>query len=102
MEKICLGLLLFFLTACSTAVMTPQGFESIQPGTPIELIEAEFGPPYDIDNMANGFKEYTYIQRTNISPGIVDQVSYILYVCKGKVISKSIKSDQNSLNINFQ
>lgn len=101
MEKIFLGFLLIVLTACSTAVMTPQGFENIQAGMSIETVEAEFGPPYEVDTLPNGFQEYTYIQRTPISPGVVAQVSYILYVCKGKVISKTMHEEQSALNIKF-
>lgn len=103
MEKIYLGLvLLIFLTACNTPVMTPQGFENIQAGTPISAVEEEFGPPYEVESMPNGFQEYTYVQRIPISPGVVDQVSYIFYVCKGKVISKSTRSEQSSFNLNYR
>lgn len=102
MEKIYLMLLVLFLTACNTPVMTPQGFENIQPGTSIDVVEAEFGPPYEVEKMPNGFQEYTYIQRITISPGMVDQINYILYVCKGKVISKSTSSEQATLDLNFQ
>jgi hypothetical protein len=96
------ALVLMYLTACNTPVMTPQGFESIQPGTPIEIVESQFGPPYEVDTLPNGFQEYTYIQRIPISPKVVDQVTYILYVCKGKVISKNIKTDQGCVDLNLQ
>lgn len=102
MEKIYLGLLLIFFTSCAAPVMTPQGFENIQPGSSISSVEAEFGPPYEVETMPNGFEEYTYIQRTTVSPGVVDQVTYILYVCKGKIISKSKRDEQSSFNLNFR
>ena len=102
MEKIYLGLLLIFLTACSSGVMTPQGFENIQLGTPISSVEAEFGKPYEVKTMPNGFKEYTYIQRVSIAPDMVDQVNYVLFVCKGKVISKFSHDEQGAVNLNFR
>ncbi len=102
MEKIYLTFLMLFLTSCSSPVMTPQGFESIQLGSSITTVEEEFGPPYEVEKLPNGFQEYTYIQRTTISPGVVDQVVYILYVCQGQVISKSTRSDQSSFNLNFR
>jgi hypothetical protein len=105
MEKIhlvFLFLLLSFLTACQSPIMTPQGFENIQAGTSIEAVEAEFGQPYEIETLPSGFQEYTYIQRIPTSPGIVDQVTYILYVCKGKVISKSVRDEQSACNINYR
>lgn len=82
--------------------MTPEGFERIQPGTPMEQVEAEFGSPYSSENLTNGFQEYTYVQRIPIAKGVVDQVTYILYVCKGKVMSKNIKTDQSVLDLNYQ
>ncbi|QLH36988.1 MAG: hypothetical protein HWD61_13310 [Parachlamydiaceae bacterium] len=82
--------------------MTPQGFENIQPGTDISTVEAEFGPPYEVEKMPNGFEEYIYIQRNPISPGVVDQVTYILYVCKGKVITKSIRNESSTVNLNLR
>ncbi len=102
MEKIYLMILMIFLASCSSPIMTPEGFESITPGTPISSVEAEFGTPYNIEKMPNGFQEYTYIQRITISPGVVDQVTYIFYVCKGKVISKSTRNDQGAFNLNFR
>jgi len=101
MEKICLGIFLLFLTACNTPIMTTQGFEDIQPGTSIEVVEKEFGPPYQVETLPNGFQEYIYIQRTPISSLIDDHISYILYVCKGKVISKEVRNQSGSFDINY-
>lgn len=93
---------LLFLTACSAPVMTPQGFENIQPGTSIAEVEAEYGSPYEIETLPNGFQEYTYLQRTAISPGVEDQVAYILYVCKGKVISKERRCEPSTFDLNLR
>ncbi len=82
--------------------MTSQGFENIQLGTPIEQVEAEYGVPYEIETLPNGFQEYTYIQRIPISPGIEDQITYILYVCKGRVTSKFIQQEPSSLDFNIR
>lgn len=103
MEKIFLVLLIVILAAaCTTSVITPQGFENIQAGMSIEAVKEEFGPPYDVETLPNGFQEYTYIQRIPISPGVVDQVTYILYVCNGKVITKSIRNEQSTLDLNVR
>lgn len=97
-----LSLLLLILSACYSPVITPQGFENIQAGETIDTVIETFGPPYEVENLPNGFQEYTYLQRTTISPGVIDQVAYILYVCKGKVISKSIRCEQSTVDLNFQ
>src|SRR5260221_8699178 len=94
------GFLLILLASCTAPIMTPQGFENIQLGIPIDIVEAEYGSPYEIENLPNGFQEYTYIQRIPISPGIEDQVTYTLYVCQGRVASKLIRHEQSSVSLN--
>ncbi|BBI17384.1 hypothetical protein NCS13_1_1189 [Neochlamydia sp. S13] len=101
MEKVYLNLLLLFLTGCMAPIMTTSGFEGIVPGTSITTIEAQFGSPYEVNRLPNGLQEYIYIQRTSLSSSAVDQLSYILYVSQGKVISKCLKSDSPALFINY-
>ncbi|WP_213151671.1 MULTISPECIES: hypothetical protein [unclassified Neochlamydia] len=101
MEKIYLNLLLLFLTGCIAPIMTTAGFDEIAPGTSITAIEAHFGAPYAVNNLPNGLQEYIYIQRTSLSSSAVDQLSYVLYVSQGKVISKRLKSDSQALFLNY-
>lgn len=101
MAKIYLIFLCLWLAACTSPVMTPLGFENIQLGTPIDIIETEYGSPYEIENLPNGFQEYIYIQRIPISPGIEDQVTYTLYVCQGRVASKFIRHEQSTVDLNI-
>lgn len=100
MEKIFLIFIVFLIASCQSAIITPQGYEMIQPGTPVTILEEQFGPPYQVEKSPNGFQEYTYIQRTPLSAGVESQVTYTFNVCNGKVISKSVRTEQSLLDFN--
>lgn len=102
MAKIILGILLLLCTSCASPIMTPEGFESIQPGMPFSLVKEQFGSPYEEETLPNGFKQYTYIQRITISPNVVDQVNYVIFVSKGKVLCTSRRDESNAVQLNVR
>lgn len=102
MEKIYLVLLLFVLSSCSTHVMTPQKFETIQPGMPMEEVEKQCGEPYQVKTMSSGFKEHTYIQRIPVSSESDEHEVYVIYSCKGRVVSKNIRLDPKGIDVNYR
>jgi hypothetical protein len=86
-------LLCILLTAC-TKVMSPQAFDEIEIGSDFSEVESKFGPPFEEETVSRDFKRYTYVQRTPIGPDVVDQATYILYVCKGRIINKVTSNGQ--------
>ena len=107
MEKInlrlrCVVLSAFLLSGCSTAVITPQGYEMVPKGAPVEYLEQSFGTPYEITVLDNGIEECTYLARIPISPGVVDQVTYKFYVKDGKVVDKLKKSENCAGSVTFR
>ena len=97
-------LFLLILTACSTGkFLNKSGFETITVGSDIQIIESQYGEPYDVQNFPNGMKEYRYIERIEIAPGVTEHLHYILIVApNGKVIRKRVDAINNSSSIRVQ
>lgn len=95
-------LALFFLTmlGCqATAMITAQSFDAISVGSEISQIQSQYGAPYQVSSNNQGFQEYLYIERIDISHTVTDQVHYIFVVLNGKVIDKRIQtSERRTLN----
>ena len=83
---------MFFSTlmySCSMSpIMTKERYETIQVGSQISLVEAQYGPPCDVEDLENGYEKYVYIQRVDIGGGASEQVHYIFQVLNGRIISK--------------
>ena len=88
---VCLGAYLV-LSACSMPrIMTQERFDSVQIGASIAQVEELYGSPYDVEMLGNGRKEYRYIERIDVAPGVTEQVHYILQVTDGRVINKHVR-----------
>lgn len=83
--------MLFSLLICSCSmapIMTKDRFETIQVGTEISRVEAQYGPPCDMEDLENGYEKYVYIQRVDVGGGASEQVHFIFQVLNGRIINK--------------
>lgn len=89
----------FSLFSCqSGAILTSQSFDAIIVGSEISQIQSQYGTPYQITTNTQGFQEYLYIERVDISHNVSDQIHYVLVVLNGKIIDKRAKTSVKSLN----
>ena len=80
------------LTSCSmAAIMTQERYQSVQIGTPISQVEAQYGKPYDVTTLANGWQEYRYIERMEVGGGASEHIHYTLRVFEGRVMDKQMQ-----------
>lgn len=90
---ILISTLLLLCTACITqrAVMTSDGYATVQVGMPIEQVVQDYGKPYSITSKGNNVYIYEYIERITREVKIVEQRRYFLVVENGKVSGKYLK-----------
>lgn len=73
--------------------MTKNSFEVITVGTPIQLVQEQYGSPYDIEECQQGIKKYRYIERIATSPTSTDYCYYVFLVGPdGRIIQKRSES----------
>ncbi len=90
------------LQSCmATKAISPQNFEAIPIGCDVKGIEAQYGPPYEVKTLSEG-KEYWYLQRIDIAPGVCDQINYFFYVVNGKIVDKRKEQIQSGVDINYR
>lgn len=93
-KKIICLLVLSCLTACCSypeyKLMNHQYFQKIPNGCDFQFVTAHFGPPFDVKLLKNCIKEYRYIQRNAVAPGVMEYVYFIITVSRnGRVINKT-------------
>lgn len=80
------------LTGCSmAAIMTQERYQGVQIGTPISQVEEQYGEPYDVKTLPNGWLEYRYIERLEVGGGASEQIHYTLRVFEGRVMDKQMQ-----------
>lgn len=105
MKKLFCGLSLILITACSChhKLMNHQHFQSIPTGADFKFVTNKFGPPYDFILLKDGIKEYRYIQRTEIAPGVMEYVNFIITVSyDGFIIGKTVDTATGTSELYIQ
>lgn len=88
MEKIYL-IFLVFLTSCTFCpAFTQDHYQLIQVGTTISVLEKQYGPPYDIQELENEVYEYRYIERVDVGSQGTEHIHYIFTVSQGRIVGK--------------
>ncbi len=86
-------LVLLGLASCSGhyQMMGREQFAEIDIGTPQEVVERQYGPPYAIHSHKHDSEILEYIERLDIGTQTVQVKRYFLVVRDGKVIGKYVK-----------
>ena len=83
--------------------MNHHCFQQIRTGSNFKLVTNEFGPPYDTVLLKDGIKEYRYIQRTEVAPGVMEYVSFTITVSyDGFIIGKNVDTVTGSSELYVQ
>jgi len=78
-------------------------FQQIPEGTNFHLVTKEYGPPYDVTLLTGGIKEYRYIQRNYLAPGVMEHVHFIITVSSdGFIIGKTTDTITGTIELNIQ
>ncbi len=88
-------LLLLVLSSCSRKhkLMNHEQFEKIPTYSEFSHVTKKFGPPYDYVLLKDGIKEYRYIQRNQIAPGVTEYVNFIFATSyEGFIIGKDTET----------
>jgi hypothetical protein len=86
--------LVIFSGCMRSAVMTHDGFNDIQLGTPISSVEKTSGRPYSIHVKGPGREEYEYIERIDVGAGLYYENHYYLMVVDDVVTAKRTIRDR--------
>jgi hypothetical protein len=95
---------MFMLTACCKhKLMNHVHFQQIPEGANFHLVTKEYGPPYDMTLLRHGIKEYRYIQRNSLAPGVMEHVHFIITVgSDGCIIGKTTDTITGTIELNVQ
>ena len=94
MKRIALLLATFLLTACSGhyQMMSKDQFTEVDIGTPVSVIEEQYGPPFAIHSKKPDQEVYEYLERVVVGAQTVQYKRYFFVISKdGKVIGKYVK-----------
>ncbi|MBP9842039.1 MAG: hypothetical protein KBC64_06405 [Simkaniaceae bacterium] len=84
-------LLILFLTACQSKMMTGEDYAMVQIGEPIEQVTAVYGRPYTIHSRDQESEVYEYGEKIIMGTTIISQKRYYLIVKDGRIVGKYSK-----------
>lgn len=83
---------LFFCVACAAGhkIMTENTYSDVEVGMNEKELKTLAGAPYSIHKLANGVKEYEYIERVIVDDRTIEVRNYFFTIKDGVVTSKRV------------
>lgn len=93
--------LMIFASFFNQKMMTRTEYNQVQIGSSSNVVKEIAGSPYKVVKNKDGSETYLYLERHEIAPGTIDQITYKIKIENGKVVDKQESTSAKSIDIRY-